>query len=38
VGKWAAPEFLEAAAQELVQERWRKITGDKIPTPAGRIG
>jgi ABC-type nitrate/sulfonate/bicarbonate transport system substrate-binding protein len=38
VKKWAAPEFLEAAAKELVQERWKKITGDKLPTPGARIG
>jgi len=39
VQKWAAPEFLEQAAKELLQERWTKVTGDKIPTAApGRIG
>jgi len=38
VKKWAAPEFLEAAAKELIQERWKKVTGDKLPTPSARIG
>jgi hypothetical protein len=38
VKKWAAPEFLEAAAKELIQERWKKVTGDKLPTSSGRIG
>jgi ABC-type nitrate/sulfonate/bicarbonate transport system substrate-binding protein len=31
VKKWAAPEFLERAAKELVEERWKKVTGDKLP-------
>jgi hypothetical protein len=38
VKKWAAPEFLESAAKELVQERWKKVTGDKLPAAAARIG
>jgi len=38
VYKWAAPEFLEAAAKELIEERWKKVTGDKLPAAAGRIG
>jgi len=38
VYKWAAPEFLEKAAKELIQERWQKVTGDKLPTPSARIG
>jgi hypothetical protein len=28
----AAPEFLEAAAKELIMERWKKVTADKLPT------
>ena len=36
VQKWAAPEFLEAAAKELLDEQWEKVTGDKIPTAPGR--
>ena len=31
VHKWAAPEFLEQAARELLEERWKKVTGDKLP-------
>ncbi len=31
VQKWAAPEFLEQAAKELLEERWQKVTGDKLP-------
>lgn len=38
VNEWAAPEFLEAAAKELIEERWKKVTGDKLPAPASRIG
>jgi ABC-type nitrate/sulfonate/bicarbonate transport system substrate-binding protein len=32
VKAWAAPEFLEQAAKELLTERWQKVTGDKLPT------
>jgi hypothetical protein len=39
VRKWAAPEFLEAAAKELVNERWAKVTADKLPAASGaRLG
>jgi ABC-type nitrate/sulfonate/bicarbonate transport system substrate-binding protein len=31
VHKWAAPEFLEQAAKELLEQRWQKVTGDKLP-------
>ena len=31
VKSWAAPEFLEKAAKELLEERWKKMTGDKLP-------
>jgi hypothetical protein len=31
VRKWAAPEFLEQAAKELVEERWQKVTSAKLP-------
>jgi len=39
VHEWAAPEFLEAAAKELVNERWTKETGDKLPEASSiRLG
>ena len=31
VGAWAAPEFLQRATQELIEERWKKVTGEKLP-------
>jgi ABC-type nitrate/sulfonate/bicarbonate transport system substrate-binding protein len=39
VQKWAAPEFLEQAAKELLNERWAKVTGDKLPVASSvRMG
>ena len=31
VQKWAAPEFLERAARELIEEQWKKKSGEKLP-------
>jgi len=31
VHAWAAPEFLERAATELLRERWKMETADKLP-------
>ena len=31
VNEWAAPEFLEKAAKELIEERWEKATAAKLP-------
>ena len=31
VYEWAAPEFLEQAAKELLEEQWEKVTMDKLP-------
>jgi ABC-type nitrate/sulfonate/bicarbonate transport system substrate-binding protein len=31
VKKWAAPKFLEAAAKELLEEQWKKVTSAKLP-------
>ena len=31
VQKWAAPEFLEQAAKELLQQQWKKVTTAKLP-------
>jgi len=44
VKKWAASEFLEAAARELLEEEWKKRTTAKLPKTAaplasgGRLG
>jgi ABC-type nitrate/sulfonate/bicarbonate transport system substrate-binding protein len=37
VNKWAAPEFLEAAARELLEDEWKKRTTSKLPQTAGRL-
>ena len=34
VHEWAAPEFLEQAARELLEEQWQKVTTEKLPEPA----
>ena len=31
VQKWAAPEFLEKAAKELLEDQWKKVTAAKLP-------
>ena len=31
VNEWAAPEFLEKAAKELLEEKWQKVTAAKLP-------
>ena len=31
VRQWAAPEFLEQAAKELIEEKWKKVTAEKLP-------
>ena len=31
VQKWAAPQFLEQAANELTEEQWTKQCGEKLP-------
>ncbi len=31
VRKWAAPEFLEQAAKELLEAQWKKTTTSKLP-------
>ena len=44
VQKWAAPEFLEQAARELLEAQWTKTTKAKLPSAAkalaspGRVG
>lgn len=37
VHAWAAPEFLEAAARELLEEEWKKRTTAKLPQAAGTL-
>jgi len=32
VKKWAAPEFLEQAAKELLEQQWKKVTAAKLPS------
>ena len=32
VQKWAAPEFLEQAAKELLEQQWKKVTTAKLPS------
>lgn len=34
VNEWAAPEFLEQAARELLEEEWQKRTTAKLPSAA----
>jgi len=37
--KWAAPEFLEQAAKQLLEERWQKVTTEKLPEASAlRLG
>ncbi len=31
VREWAAPQFLEQAARELLEEQWKKVTAAKLP-------
>jgi len=44
VQKWAAPEFLEQAAREILEDEWKKRTTMKLPKAAaplasvGRVG
>ena len=34
VDEWAAPEFLEQASRELLEEEWKKRTAAKLPQAA----
>ena len=39
VREWAAPQFLEQAAKELLEEKWQKVTAAKLPEPTSlRLG
>ena len=33
VNEWAAPEFLEQAARELLEEEWTRLSTSKLPEP-----
>ena len=37
VHKWAAPDILEQAARELLEEEWKKRTTSKLPQTAGTL-
>jgi len=37
VNEWAAPEFLEQAARELLEEEWEKSTTSKLPETAAPL-
>jgi hypothetical protein len=37
VHQWAAPEFLEKAARELLEEEWKKRTTSKLPETAAPL-
>jgi len=37
VQKWAAPEFLEQAARELLEQQWKKVTTSKLPEAAAPL-
>ena len=38
VNEWAAPEFFEQAASELLEDMVEMKTLEKIPTMQGRVG
>ncbi|HLO82807.1 MAG TPA: ABC transporter substrate-binding protein [Chitinophagaceae bacterium] len=38
VHEWAAPEFLEQAAKELLEEKWAKVTTEKLPVATELLG
>mgnify|MGYP001819276350 FL=1 len=38
VSKWAAPDFLEQAATEMIEAKWEKIEKEKLSKPAQRLG
>ena len=37
VYEWAAPEFLEQAARDLLEEEWAKRTTSKLPETADAL-
>jgi hypothetical protein len=37
VHEWAAPEFIEQAARELLEDEWKKRTTSKLPEVAASL-
>jgi hypothetical protein len=37
VYEWAAPDIIEQAARELLEEEWKKRTTMKLPAAAGTL-
>jgi len=37
VNEWVAPEFLEQAARQLLEEEWAKRTTSKLPETADKL-
>ena len=37
VHQWAAPEFLEKASRELLEEEWKRVTTSKLPQTAAAL-
>jgi hypothetical protein len=38
VHQWAAPEFLEQAARDLLEEEWKEVTTSKLTKMAAPLG
>ena len=38
VHKWAAPQFAEQAAKELLEDQWEKVAGEKLGLHDARLG
>ena len=38
VHEWAAPEFEEEAARQLLEEQWAKVTMEKLDLQHARLG
>lgn len=38
VNTWSAPELLEQAVTELIEEKWEKVKQEKLAASTGRLG
>ena len=38
VHEWAAPQFAEQAVQQLLEERWEKLGGERLGLEHPRLG